>query len=286
LGGLYIADHESAFKNPYYHSVFDTPENLKINFPSNISEQEAANFTTNLSRRLQPLITSIAKSIYFSTNGNQSLNDQANELTLNRLIYCFYKNSTCEYFKTILTDSQWQSYLSMLDAVLPKKKLSFYTSVNDAKISGKYIAQMLLKYLTRNSLFETLNSTDCNKNSESVKKILRENNLTISAFHYVNNSTCIATSLYSVSSVSPAFDKYNDGILVNTDRFSAWTESSWSGKSTQMRLFIFTTDVISMTAILVGVTTFILSFLITYLVNKNSDKWFSVSEQTAEIIEQ
>jgi nicastrin len=288
LGGFLITDHEKTFKNPFYHSVFDTAENLNITFPENITEQEAANFTTNFSRRLQFAITSIAKSIYSFSSDNKELDDQANQITLNRLVYCFYKNSTCEYFKSILTTSQWQNYQTMLDSLLPKKKLSFYTSVNDAQISGKWITQMLLKYFTRNILFDSLNSTDCNKNSVAANKLITENSLRIASINFVNNSTCVATSVYAVSSVSPAFDKYDQGILVDTDRFSAWTESNWNGKTTQMRLFIFTTNSVNISTILIGVVTFLFSFVATYLVNKNSNKWFALnnSEQTDEIIEQ
>ena len=283
-----ITDHEKTFKNPFYHSVFDTAENLNITFPENITEQEAANFTTNFSRRLQFAITSIAKSIYSFSSDNKELDDQANQITLNRLVYCFYKNSTCEYFKSILATSQWQNYQTMLDSLLPKKKLSFYTSVNDAQISGKWITQMLLKYFTRNILFDSLNSTDCNKNSVAANKLITENSLRIASINFVNNSTCVATSVYAVSSVSPAFDKYDQGILVDTDRFSAWTESNWNGKTTQMRLFIFTTNSVNISTILIGVFTFLFSFVATYLVNKNSNKWFALnnSEQTDEIIEQ
>lgn len=289
LGGIFITDHETVYKNKYYHSVFDTPESLNINFPVNITEADAAVYTTNLSRRLQTLITSIAKSVYASSTDQQkNLTDQASLLTLNRLVYCFYKNATCQFFKEILTEKQWKNYLSYLDSVQPKNKLSFYTSVNTAKISGKYITEMLLKFFTRNSLFESLNSTECSKLSVSAQKLIRDNNLTIGAFHYVNNSVCVATSLYSISSVSPAFDKVEDGVLVNTDRFSAWTESSWNGKTVQMRLFIFTSDAIGITTILMGVFTFILSFVVTFFMNKYSNKWFGLknSDQTAEIIEQ
>lgn len=261
---------------------------MNIFFPENITELEAANYTTNFSRRLQSAVTSIAKSIYFSNTDKNDLKDKADLSTLNRLVYCFYKNTTCDYFKSILTYNQWQSYLTLLNSVEPKKKLSFYTSVNDAKISGKWIAQTLLKYYTRNSLFEQLNSTDCNKNSAAARKLIKENNLTIGAFHFVNNTTCVATTLYQVSSVSPAFDKYDEGLLVDTDRFSAWTESSWNSKTVQMRLFMFTADSIGISTVLIGIATLILSFGVTYIVNKYSNKWFALKnpEQTAEIIEQ
>ena len=207
---------------------------------------------------------------------------------MNKLIYCFYQNTTCDFFKSILTSAQWNTYTQLLESNLPSNQLSFFTSVNDAQISGKWISQMLLKYFTRNSNFEALNSTECNKDSESFKNLIQTNGVTITHVNFVNNATCLATALYSVSSVSPAFDRYAEGLLVDTDKFSAWTESSWTGKNIQMRLFMFTCDTIKISTILVGVFVFIISIVVTFLSNKYSDKLLKVSntEQIAEFIDQ
>ena len=173
LAGVLISDHELLYKNNYYHSVFDTPASLNITFPVNISESAASNFTTPLGRRLQQLITNIGQVIYAKNSDLKVLNDQVDQITLNKLIYCFYQNSTCEFFKSILTAAQWSTYIQLLESNLPSNQLSFFTSVNDAQISGKWISQMLLKYFTRNSNFETLNSTECNKDSDSFKNLIQ-----------------------------------------------------------------------------------------------------------------
>lgn len=148
IAGISIADHELKYTNNFYHSIFDTPENLNIIFPSNMSEVDAYNYTTPLGRRLQQLLTNIAQTIYSvsSRKVNLTTDNKIDQVSLNKLIYCFYKNSTCDFFKSILTEKQWQSYLQLLDVVLPKKSLSFYTGVNDNSISGKWITSMLLRY--------------------------------------------------------------------------------------------------------------------------------------------
>ncbi len=147
----------------------------------------------------------------------------------------------------------------------------------------------MLKYFTRNLAFENLNSSECNKDSEAFKNLVKKYGVTLTNAYMINNSRCMSSSLYSVSSVSPAFNKYLDGLLVDTDRFPAWTESSWNGKPIQMRLFMFPCEAIQISSILIGVAVFIISLIATFVTNRFSDKWLGVanSEQIAEnIIEQ
>lgn len=146
---------------------------------------------------------------------------------------------------------------------------------------------MLLKYYTRNAKFEALSADECNKDSDGFKKIVADNNLSITNIKFVND-VCVASALYATSSVSPAFDEYENGKLVNTDKFSAWTESSWNGRPVQMRLFMFTNQVVEISALVLGITTLILSFVVTLVANRLSDKWFKINqpEHIAEIIEQ
>lgn len=146
---------------------------------------------------------------------------------------------------------------------------------------------MLLKYFTRNAKFEALSADECNKDSDGFKKIVADNNLSISNIKFVND-VCVASALYATSSVSPAFDEYENGKLVNTDKFPAWTESSWNGRPVQMRLFMFTNQVVEISALVLGITTLILSFVVTLVANRLSDKWFKINqpEHIAEIIEQ
>ena len=123
IAGILITDHETEYKNKFFHSVFDTPEKINATFPSNMTESEAASYNTGLSIRLQKYLTSIAKSVYFMTT-NKDLSDQINQTSLNKLIYCFYKNTTCEYFKNMFTDAEWKYYTNLLEGNLPKNRLS------------------------------------------------------------------------------------------------------------------------------------------------------------------
>ena len=141
------------------------------------------------------------------------------------------------------------------------------------------------RYFTRNLDLENLNSTECTNDSASVLSYVRKNKLTLKSFSYVNNSTCIVSSLYPVSSVSPAFEKLNEGLIM--DNFSAWSESSWVGVDVQMKLFLYTNEVLKIFSIVLGIAIVLISIGLTYSANRFSNKWFELSnpEQTTEFFE-
>lgn len=123
IAGLLITDHETAYTNKHFHSVFDTPDKINASLPVNISEADAAGYNTGLALSLQRHLTSIAKAVYFEAT-NEELTDQINQTTLNQLVYCFYRNTTCQYFQTMFTDIEWKYYVNLLEANLPKNRLS------------------------------------------------------------------------------------------------------------------------------------------------------------------
>jgi nicastrin len=144
IAGLLLSDFDATtgFKNNFYHSIFDTAKNLNISFPDNITEADAVNnYSTKLGEQIQKSIVAMTKTLYFMATKEELVinsNDlEKSQTTVNNLIYCFYKNVTCDLFKQAQTDYSWSVYLQLLDNYLPKGKLSFYTSVNGAAISGK-----------------------------------------------------------------------------------------------------------------------------------------------------
>ena len=103
--------------------AFSTHLKTLVLFPTNITESEAAEYTTPLGKKLQPMLTAIGRTIYSQGSGESELKDQVNQTTINMLIYCFYKNTKCDYLRNILTDKQWNIYKQLLNSNLPKNKL-------------------------------------------------------------------------------------------------------------------------------------------------------------------
>ena len=229
LAGISIADHETTFKNTHYHSVFDTPQTLNVTFANDMSEADAVRHTTLLAARLQSALTSVAQTIFAisvdpADAAASHIDDSATVdiATLNALVYCFYKNNTCSFFQSMMSDKEWAFYLKLLASTLPKQQLSFFTSVNDNAVSGKWLTAVLLRYFTRNVQADAFNATECKVDSASMRQLSDTLRVTLKSVLYVNNSRCVASAIYAVSSRSPAFAHSDDGYLVNTDRFSAW----------------------------------------------------------------
>ena len=93
------AHNEQAFTDQAYHSVFDTAQRLDINIPDNMTEPDVYTYTTRFARRLEPLVSALAQTLY-SIGSSKSPSTFPTTLPLiNRLVYCFYKNATCDYFR-------------------------------------------------------------------------------------------------------------------------------------------------------------------------------------------
>lgn len=90
------------------------------------------------------------------------------------------------------------------------------------------------------------------------------------------------------SSVSPAFDRYDNGELVQTDVYSAWAESSWVGVDVQLRMFMFNQPAVSGVTLALGITATLVAIALTWVFNKHADKWFLIRnnpEQSTEFID-
>ncbi len=261
---------------------------MNINFPADITESDAVSYTTLFAKQLQRAVSSIAKTVYAVSSNNNSEDLEADVETINKLVYCFYQNTTCNFFKSILSEPQWAKYVKLLESVMPYYQLSFYTSVNENAMSGKFISLELFKFFSRNRNVENLNATECQKNSASIQNFESENSKTIRNLKFVNNSTCVASSVYLVSSVSPVFDRfYSDGVLSKTDKYASWTESSWNGVSIQIRLFMFPDRSMEILTLSMGIVSLLLAFVLTFLIDKYSRRILgaaaATSEQTGQI---
>lgn len=289
IPGISISDHQKEFKNKFYHSIFDTPASINITFPADMSEADAvARSPTLFATQLQKVVSALAKTIY-SVSSNVSIDDalfQPDLDTINKLVYCFYQNASCSFFQNALGAKEWTSYNKQLASTLPNGKLSFYTSVSDILVTGKYVTLELLKYFSRDRTLQQLNATQCDKTSPEILEYQNKTGRTLRDVKLVNNMTiCMAATVYKVPSISPAFAKFDsDGVLVQADKYSAWSESSWDGVAVQMKLFMFPDRGIEGLTIGLGIVTFVLAILPIYLMNKYSNRVFGEPESCAAAV--
>lgn len=282
LPGIVLADHEIEYTNKFYHSIFDTPN--KLNYSFNGTERDATSLNSQLAQSIQTLSTSIANVVFYLATGKNPTDKTSLEL-INRLLYCYYVNPECGLFQSVLKPDAFKAFSNLLDQSNPKNKLCFYTGVNNSTISGKYITNAVLKYLTRNKNMDNLTYDNCTL--DNVRKF--SNPFEINSVDFIdlgstntntlyNGSRCIATSVYQRTSVSPALILSDSGLLQHTDKYSAWTESQWESKNIQMKLFLYPTMMMETLTIIMGVFVFLSSILLTYFMNKYSSKWLVTSE--------
>ena len=284
IAGVVLADHEVEYANKYYHSIFDTSDRLNVTFGENTTEEEAIKTTTALGKTIQSLTTSIASSLYSLASTKPAFSGTTNQTLINQLVYCFYVNSKCDLFRSVMTSKEFNGLVTLLSKSTPKDKLCFYTGVNNSTITGKIIANFLLRYFTRNKLADNFTQGDCNANN--IREKFKDLKLVDVSFVDVGSSSsssstlykgsrCIASAVSQHSSVSPALLDSDDGVLRDTNLYPAWTESQWESKDVQMRIFVYSASSLEMITLFAGLFVLLLSILITYLVNKYASKWFS-----------
>ena len=295
LPSILIADHEIEYKNQFFRSIYDKRENLNLEWPSNITEEEAIVSPLKFSKNLQKQTTIISKLLFGILSDNKTqLNDEVDIRLVNNLIYCYMFNSTCLFFNSILSDDMRASYLSLLKSAAPASILSFYTTVSDQITSGIFITNSVFKYLTRERLADGFNATECNLGSSSVLQLVQTKNrryndafLMKTGNYYDNRTLCILSFVFLNSSISPAFTKDSSGSymlenLPNMDFYPTWTESVWKDSNT-MKIFLFSTKTIESVTLAIGVCVCIISFIFTFLANKYLSRWLLEGDEVESL---
>jgi len=282
IPGIVLADHEVAYANKYYHSIFDTSDRLNVSLAENTTEEEALKTTTALGKSLQSLTTSIASALYSLSSKKTAFSGSTNQTLINQLIYCFYVNSKCDLFRSVMTGKEFNGFVTLLSKSTPKDKLCFYTGVNNSTITGKIITNFLLRYFTRNKLADDFKQDACNADNIRAKfndfKVIDVSFVDVGSSSnstLYRGSRCIASAVSQHSSVSPALVDSDDGVLRETNLYPAWTESQWESKDVQMRIFVYSASSLEMITLFAGLFVLLISILITYLINKYAPKWFS-----------
>ncbi|KAG2457549.1 NICA protein, partial [Polypterus senegalus] len=71
IPGVVLTDHQSAFSNRYYESIYDTSENLNLSYPSELGPEEQLEFVTATAQSLSEVATVVAKTLFKQAGGSE-----------------------------------------------------------------------------------------------------------------------------------------------------------------------------------------------------------------------
>ncbi|NWI62896.1 NICA protein, partial [Todus mexicanus] len=69
IPGVVLTDHQTAFQNRYYQSMYDTPENIGMQYPEGLSPEETLEYVTDTAKSLAEVATVVARALYQLAGG-------------------------------------------------------------------------------------------------------------------------------------------------------------------------------------------------------------------------
>uniref|UniRef100_A0A8C4DWV5 Nicastrin n=1 Tax=Dicentrarchus labrax TaxID=13489 RepID=A0A8C4DWV5_DICLA len=267
IPGVVLEDHQSAFSNRFYESMYDNAEYLNISYPPNMTPEEQLEFVTDTAKALTEVATMVAKALYMQAGGSepQLSSIKADAQIVTRLLYGFLVRSNNSWFQQLIP-SDLMSHLG--------KPTNFYVGVTQQSSEPTLLVQHLLANLTGS----TVNITQENCQNQREDENDKENK---HMYYYMwvqgaapPNSTqregfCIRSTVRLSKALSPAFDMRE----YTSKDYSTWTESRW--KSIKGRIFLVASHDLEMLTLGVGIAVLLTSLLLTYVISSKADMLFS-----------
>ncbi|XP_074545623.1 nicastrin [Halichoeres trimaculatus] len=268
IPGVVIEDHQSAYTNSFYESMYDTAENLNISYPPNLTPEEQLEYVTDTANALTEVATMVARALYMQAGGSepQLSGIKADPQIVTGLLYGFLVRSNNSWFQQLLP--------SDLVSHLADRPTNFYVGVAQQSSEPTLLVQYLLANLTGST--PNITQENCQNQREDDKDTESKHMYT---YMWVQgaappNSTkregfCIRSTVRLSKALSPAFDLKE----YTSTNYSTWTESRW--KTIKGRIFLVASNELEMLTLGVGVGVLISSLLITYIVSSKADMLFS-----------
>nr|XP_028566120.1 nicastrin [Podarcis muralis] len=262
IPGVVLADHRSTFKNRYYQSIYDTSENIQMNYPEGLSPEEMLNHVTGTAKSLADVATVVARTLYQLAGGSGNTSTvRADPATVTRMLYGFLIQANNPWFQAIMK--------AELKAVLGNGPLQYYIAVNNP-VNSTYIVQYVLANLT-GTRQENATKEQCqelNKNSKLYDYSW------VQGAPYPNATSprqpyCVMSTVRFSQASSPAFELQQWG----STEYSTWTESRW--KELHARIFLVASKQLEIITLIVGIAILIVSFIVTYFINAKADVLFT-----------
>uniref|UniRef100_A0A8C4E269 Nicastrin n=1 Tax=Dicentrarchus labrax TaxID=13489 RepID=A0A8C4E269_DICLA len=188
IPGVVLEDHQSAFSNRFYESMYDNAEYLNISYPPNMTPEEQLEFVTDTAK-------------------------------VTRLLYGFLVRSNNSWFQQLIP-SDLMSHLG--------KPTNFYVGVTQQSSEPTLLVQHLLANLTGSTVNITQENCQNQREDENDKENKHMYYYMWVQGAAPPNSTqregfCIRSTVRLSKALSPAFDMRE----YTSKDYSTWTESRW-----------------------------------------------------------
>ncbi|XP_001504481.1 nicastrin isoform X2 [Equus przewalskii] len=272
ISGVVLADHLNVFHNHYYQSIYDTAENINVNYPESQSPEEDLNFVTDTAKALADVATVLGRALYQLAGGTNFSNTiQADPQTVTRLLYGFLIRANNSWFQSILRQD--------LRSYLGDGPLQHYIAVS-SPTNTTYVVQYALANLTG----QVVNLT--REQCQDPSKVPSENK---DLYEYAwvqgplnSNETdwlprCVRSTARLARALSPAFELRQWG----STEYSTWTESRW--KEIRARIFLIASKELEFITLIVGFSILVFSLIVTYCINAKADVLFITPREPGSV---
>lgn len=265
IPGVVLSDHQASFQNRYYQSMYDTPENIQMQYPEGLSPEETLEYVTDTAKSLAEVATVVARALYRLAGGaNDTSAIQADPKTITQMLYGFLIKMNNSWFQSIIKPD--------LKGILGDEVPQHYVAVS-SPVNTTYLVQYVLANLTGTVV--NLTKEEC-LNPEKTPNAEKE----MYDYAWVQgsldpNSTsrvpyCVRSTVRLSKALSPAFELREWG----STEYSTWTESRW--KEIRARIFLVASKELEIITLVVGIAILVLSLIATHFINAKADVLFSI----------
>nr|XP_008121550.1 PREDICTED: nicastrin [Anolis carolinensis] len=268
IPGVVLADHQTTFHNRYFQSIYDTAENIRLQYPEGLTPEEELNHVTDVAKSLAEVSTVVARSLFLLAGGSNAdaLAMQADPETVTRLLYGFLVKANNSWFQAIVKPE--------VQAYLGDEPLQYYIAVS-SPVNTTLVVQAVLANLTGTRMNESVTKEQCQNLGRGPNADLYEYYWAQGPLWPSNGSSsgkrspwCVRSAVRLSVASSPAFELQDWA----SQEFSTWTESRW--KELHARIFLVASRQLEMVTLSMGLLILLLSFGATYFINAKADLLF------------
>uniref|UniRef100_A0A1A7XF90 Nicastrin n=1 Tax=Iconisemion striatum TaxID=60296 RepID=A0A1A7XF90_9TELE len=267
IPGVVIENHQSAFTNRYYQSMYDNSDYLNVSYPPDLTPEEQLDFVTDAAKSLAKVATLVARALFVQAGGNETrFNIQADELLVSRLLYSFLVMPNNSWFQQIIPSSYSKQ--------ISNTTTNFYIGVNQQMSEPTVLVLYMLANLTGSVVNVTQENCNNQKENEDDKESKHLYTYMWAQGAAPPNSTeregfCVRATYRTTKAVSPAFELEE----YTSSNYSTWTESRW--KAIRGRIFLVASHDLEMLTLGVGVGVLLTSLLLTFFISSKADILFN-----------